>query len=148
MLELSPFQASIAAVALIIVLIGVLWFCWMLLRRWFRSHRHDPRDRRAIASQWKAIDVLRQSGDPHQLQIAVVKADQLFDQLLKLMIMPGSSFAERLKAAQHKYPELKDVWWAHKVRNDVVHENRDQATRRLNGALNEFEKAFKRLGVL
>lgn len=126
-------------------LIGVLWF---VVRRWLRRGLHDARDRNRMRAEWGTIATMRDSNDPHQLQLAVVRADRLLDQLLKSMMMPGSTLGERLKVAQSRYPELKDVWWAHKVRNSIVHDSSEHAARRLHGALNEFEKAFKKLGIL
>ncbi len=140
-------QAIVWGVAVVAALgfVGVLWF---VVRRWLRRGMHDSRDRNRMRAEWVTIAAMRDSNDPHQLQLAVVRADRLLDQLLKSMAMPGSTLGERLKVASHKYPELNDVWWAHKVRNSIVHDSSDQAARRLRGALNEFEKAFKKLGIL
>jgi hypothetical protein len=63
--------------------------------------------------------------------------------------MPGMTLGERLKMAQYKYPKLKNVWWAHKIRNQLVHEASFQlSTRMASQALDEFEKAFKILNLL
>ncbi len=140
-------QVVVSGIVLLIMLtfIGTVWF---VVRGWFRRSMHDSRDRKKMRAEWGTIASMRGSNDSHQLQMAVVRADRLLDQLLKSMAMPGSTLGERLKVAQKRYPELKDVWWAHKVRNTIVHESSNQGARTLNGALNEFEKAFKKLGIL
>lgn len=147
-IELTSFQAAIAILTLIILVIGVLWFLWATLRRWFRGQLHDPRDRQFIRGEWGNIQHLAQANNEASLQLAVMQADKLLDHVLKNMMMPGSTLGERLKVACIKYPELKDVWWAHKVRNSIVHEPGSHSVRKLQQALNEFEKAFKKLGAL
>lgn len=148
MIELTPFQAVFAAAVLILLVISVFAFAFRMLRHWLRQRMHDPQDRQRMKAEWGDIQQMRNSNDPHQLELAVIRSDRLLDQLLKSMMLPGTTLAERLKVAGHKYPELKDVWWAHKVRNDLVHEHHDMPRGRLKGALNEFEKAFQRLGLL
>ncbi len=148
MLELTPFQAAIAILTLIIVVIGVLWFLFATVRRWLRHQLHDSHDRRFVQEEWKKIESLARTNTEASLQLAVMQADKLLDHVLKTMGMPGSTLGERLKVACYKYPELKDVWWAHKVRNTIVHEPGSHSSRKLHQALNEFEKALKKLGVL
>jgi len=147
-IDLTPFQAVIAILTLVILVIGLLWFLWGMLRRWFRGQLHDPRDREFTRGEWRNIQHLARSNNEASLQLAVMQADKLLDHVLKSMTMPGSTLGERLKVACVKYPELKDVWWAHKVRNSIVHEPASHSVRKLQQALNEFEKAFKKLGAL
>jgi len=71
------------------------------------------------------------------------------DHVLKAMAMPGTTLGERLKSAQYKYPKLSKVWWAHKIRNQLVHEASFSVNHRTaKSAIHEFEKALKELGVL
>jgi hypothetical protein len=82
-------------------------------------------------------------------KLAIFEADTLLDSGLKSMMMPGETLGERLKVACYKYPRLRNVWWAHKLRNQLAHDSSFQLTRReAERALDEFERALKVLNVL
>ncbi|HEX9664769.1 MAG TPA: hypothetical protein VGA49_03000, partial [Patescibacteria group bacterium] len=82
-------------------------------------------------------------------KLAVMEADKLFDHVLKKMYFPGSTLGERLKAACYKYDKLREIWWAHKVRNQIVHEaTYDLNYKTAQGALKTFKKGLEELGIL
>jgi hypothetical protein len=139
-----PWTWVILAVVFVILVIYVIW---TLVRRLTRPEMHGL-TREQVAERWKNI---RQTATQGQMgaKLAVMEADTLLDSALKSMLMPGTTLGERLKMACYKYPKLKDVWWAHKIRNQLVHEASFQLSGRMaNQALDEFEKAFKILNLL
>lgn len=82
-------------------------------------------------------------------KIAVIEADKLVDNVLKSMLIPGETMGERLKAAGYKYPGIRDVWPAHRIRNRLVHESEyhlypGDAKR----TLEDFRRALRELNVL
>jgi len=82
-------------------------------------------------------------------KLALLEADNLLDSGLKSIMMPGETLGERLKVAGYKYPNLKNVWWAHKLRNQLAHESSFQISQRqARQALDEFERALKTLNIL
>jgi hypothetical protein len=82
-------------------------------------------------------------------KLAIMEADMLLDASLKSIMMPGDTLGERLKVACYKYPSLRDVWWAHKLRNQIAHEATFQISeRQAKQAIIEFEKALRTLNVL
>jgi hypothetical protein len=82
-------------------------------------------------------------------KLAVIEADKLLDNVLRSMVIPGETMGERLKAAGYKYPKLRDVWPAHKLRNQLVHDSAFQLTQgHAKRALKDFEKALRVLNVL
>jgi len=82
-------------------------------------------------------------------KMAVIEADKLLDHVLRSMVMPGETMAERLKAAAYKYPDIREVWSAHKLRNQLVHDHDFHLSqKRAQRALKDFEKALKVLNVL
>jgi len=118
-----------------------------LIRLLSRPEMHGL-TREQVSARWKEI---RQTATQGQMgaKLAVMEADTLLDSALKSMLMPGTTLGERLKIACYKYPRLKDVWWAHKIRNQLVHEATFQlSTRMASQALDEFEKAFRILNLL
>lgn len=130
-----------------VFVILVIYGIWKLVRLMTRPETHGL-TREQVAERWKSI---RQTASQGQMgaKLAVMEADTLLDSALKSLLMPGMTLGERLKMACYKYPKLKDVWWAHKIRNQLVHEASFQlSTRMASQALDEFEKAFKILNLL
>jgi hypothetical protein len=81
--------------------------------------------------------------------LAILEADKLLDLALKSMMMPGKDLGERLKAACHKYPNVRQVWAAHIVRNKIAHETDFHVSKGMaHKALRQFKKAFRELGIL
>ena len=108
---------NLETIGLFIALIvtGVL-FLWLLFRR--RTGRVDVKE---IRNKWHKIIALTEHRQEMNYKLAVIEADKLLDYVLQQMGFAGETTAERLKRATYKYPELKKVWWAHKVRNQLLH---------------------------
>src|SRR3989344_556442 len=82
-------------------------------------------------------------------KMAIVEADKLLDSSLKSMTIPGETLGERLKFASYKYPELRKVWFAHKLRNQLVHEaSFEISVSQAKAALHEYKKALRVIHVL
>ncbi len=140
----------IAAYAVGAAAVSVIVFSlFRALRRFFASRKFMAQDRATLRRRWQEIEDMAASGGEMQRKLAIVEADKLLDQALKTLAMPGETLGERLKFAQYRYPELRDVWWAHKVRNQLVHE----ATFHLETGLARravagYRKALNRLGAI
>lgn len=131
----------------VIVLIIVVVLVWKLKRLLTRPETQGL-TREEIAKRWQ---VIRQTSSQGMMgtKVALMEADMLLDSALKSLAMPGLTLGERLKVACYKYPALRNVWWAHKLRNQLVHEASFQiGERQAKQALDEFEKALKLLNLL
>ena len=145
-MSLANLIGVVLLVCLVIVLliVAVIW-----LKKKLTSPELYGMTREQVAKRWKQVmDTSKMNGDMG-LKLSIIEADKLLDAALKSLVMPGETLGERLKVACYKYPKLKNVWWAHKLRNNIVHDhsfrlNSGQAKK----ALNEFEKALKELKVL
>ncbi len=99
---------------------------------------------------WQRVQTHFYAGDDNSLKLAILEADKILDEALRLAGFRGESLGDRLKKLdESKLPNLQDVWEAHKLRNRLVHEtdfklNRNTAER----ALAIYEQAFKDLGLL
>ncbi|MFA5935684.1 MAG: hypothetical protein WC787_02435 [Patescibacteria group bacterium] len=134
---------AVILVAMILAIVAIK----RVLRLFTRPEMYGL-SREQVIERWKMI---RQTAAQGQMgaKLAVMEADTLLDSALKSMNMPGMTLGERLRMAGHKYPKLKDVWWAHKIRNQLVHEATYQLSSRVaKQALDEYEKAFKILNLL
>ncbi|MEA3329841.1 MAG: hypothetical protein U9Q06_03800, partial [Nanoarchaeota archaeon] len=99
--------------------------------------------------RWNDIVELLNRKEETSWKLAVMEADKLLDHVLKSMAIPGLNLGERLRFIQHKYPKIRNVWNAHKVRNRLVHEANFHLTRtQAIAAIKDFKRALELLSVL
>ncbi len=120
---------------------------------WIKNRLSRPEmyglTREEVQKRWQRVRETSRLNGQMGMKLALVEADVLLDAALKSLVMPGDTLGERLKVACYKYPKLKDVWWAHKLRNQLVHDHEFQLHPRDTArALDEFERALKTLNVL
>lgn len=89
-----------------------------------KNKQNDNIDRQFLRERWRKIEDLLELKHEMNYKLAVIEADKILEDVLKSMYFPGESTAERLKVASYKFPKLRHVWWAHKVRNMCVHDLR------------------------
>ncbi|MBI5077515.1 hypothetical protein HZB94_04005 [Candidatus Falkowbacteria bacterium] len=129
-----------------IVLLAILI---IVARYFYLKSKTSEIDKKFFQERWKQIAALLGLGKEMNYKLAVIEADKLLDEALKLMYLPGATTFERLKFATYKFPRLKHSWWAHRVRNEVVHNV--HYTLKYNEAekvLELIKKALKELDVL
>jgi hypothetical protein len=116
---------------------------FLRLKKLFTRPEMYGMSREEVAKRW--IEVRKLMG----AKLAIFEADTLLDAALKSIMMPGDTLGERLKVACYKYPALRNVWWAHKLRNQLAHDSAFQISQReARRALDDFEKSLKILNVL
>lgn len=139
----------VGAIFAIIIVTVAVFFIRQTLRSMSRRGSYQGQDRPFIQRRWQEVEKLLERGDESSLRIAVVEADKLLDYTLKSLVMPGQTLGERLKVATARYPDVKEVWWAHKLRNELVHDAHQELNiAKLRSAVETFGKALKRLGAL
>ena len=132
-----------------VVIVMILTLLWKKAYRFFASRKYDRTDRVALQERWTEIEAMVRAPGEVSIKLAVIEADKLLDQTLKLLAFPGTSLGERLRFAQYKYPDLRNVWWAHKVRNQLAHEASYHLERGMaKKAVAEFKRALARLGAV
>jgi hypothetical protein len=83
------------------------------------------------------------------MSLAVIDADKLVDDALKKRHFRGKTMGERLVAAQRTLTDNDAVWYAHKLRNRLVHEQNVRLKKRdVQKALAGFRQALRDLGAL
>jgi hypothetical protein len=83
------------------------------------------------------------------MSLAIIDADKLLDDALKKKHFRGKTMGERLVAAQRTISDNDAVWYAHKLRNRLVHEDNVRLTKRdVQKALAGFKQALRDLGAL
>ena len=82
-------------------------------------------DKDQVRARWAKIEELRAVAKPSALREAVVEADKLIDFSLDKIYPGKESAAERLKEAKELFASNREsyesLWYAHKIRNEMVH---------------------------
>ena len=82
--------------------------------------------------------------------MSIIEGDKLLDKALCEMGVPGRTMGDRLKkVGKEKFSELNAVWHAHKLRNQIAHENDFHPEfRQAQHALETYKQALKDLGAI
>ena len=105
-------------------------------------------NRQYIADSWKEITEMARASTK-SAQHAVIEADKLLDYVLRKRAFKGETMGERLKSAQKVLSNNNNVWQAHKLRNQLVHEAESKiAPGQVKQALLGFRQALKDLKAL
>lgn len=133
----------------IIFLVIAIVFGLLVLFLVSRLVQHKPRRLNQQYYQKKWLEILVRVKTYDGMILAVIDADKLLDEALRNRKYGGKTMGERLVAAQHEISDNDAVWYAHKLRNRLVHE----PTMRLRkneakNALAGFRQGLKDLGAL
>jgi len=135
-----------AVVILGIILVSVVILVALYLIR--RAHKAEI-DHKFFQDRWLQIEGLLKMGKEMNYKLAIIEADKLLDHALTVLNFPGTTTAERLQFAAYKYKDLKRVWWAHKVRNMVVHDVKyELSSGETKKVVELFRRALKLIGCL
>lgn len=107
-------DTSVAAIVAVIVLLLVVFSAGFVKRR--------PRtlDNSFFQTKWK--EAQGYCKDKSTWPLAIINADKLLDEGLKRRRFKGKTMGERMVAAQRELSDNDGVWYAHKLRNRLVHE--------------------------
>lgn len=103
--------------------------------------------KRHLNKSWQRVTGRLAKNDEANLRLALIEADNLFDDLLKQMQLPGESMADRLKYIDSsQVSNIDEIWRAHKLRNILVHNHEYPITRNeMEFGVRAYEKALKEL---
>ena len=111
-----------------------------------------PQSAEGGASNARWGEVLRHinSNREAEWKFAVIEADNLIDDTLKMAGFPGESLVERLMAIeQGQLATLDGLWNAHKTRNKIAHDaNYFMRYAEAKKAVEQFEKTLQELGAI
>ncbi len=103
--------------------------------------------RRQLNKSWQKILLRLNKNDEANLRLALMEADNLFDDLLEQIRLPGESMADRLKYIDSsQVSNIDEIWQAHKLRDVIVHNPEYPITRNeIEFGVKAYEKALKEL---
>lgn len=141
--------ASYAAIIVVGAVVLVLLVAMLIvLRRALSRPSLHGLSAEEIKARWTEIEQVSNSS-LMGAKMGIVEADKLLDGALKSLGMAGETMGERLKFAGYRYPELKHVWFAHRLRNQIVHETTfELPLSQAKSAMREYKKALKTIHVL
>lgn len=140
MVEVSlPIFIAIWTVVAVIV-VGTL----VLIVRAVKKRSRPGLDGEYIERRMSTIEKLVEGSSDTEYAMALVEADKLLDHILKMRHIPGTTLGERLKAAGYTYPNLRDIWPAHLLRNRLVHEHNVTITKsQINKIWKQYKSAYR-----
>jgi hypothetical protein len=111
--------------------------------------RSMPRELNSEYFQLRWKELQKMCSDKKTWALAIIDADKLLDEALKQSKFRGKTMGERLVTAQHSITNNDAVWFAHKLRNKLVHEEyKTLKQQEVKDALVGFRQALKDLGAL
>lgn len=132
-------EVLIAVIGGAVALMGLVTF-------FIRRPKKDL-DQPYYRKKWRELQ--KQCAKTETWSLAVIQADSLLDEALKKKHFKGKTMGERLVAAQRSLTNNDGVWFGHKLRNQLVHQN-DVALREkdIKHALIGIGQALKDLGAI
>lgn len=134
-------------VFLIIIILFGLGVLFLLSRLGKRFNKFQKKlDQDYFLNKWG--ELLLRVRSPEGMILAVIDADKLLDEALKKLNFRGKTMGERLVAAQRSLSDNDAVWYAHKLRNRLVHETDVKLKKsEAQTALAGFKKGLNDLGA-
>ena len=138
-----PYSTFILLIAILIV--GVFVFI-AISSTGRHNHHFDVED---YQTRFLKIENSLSRENKLSYNAAVIEADKLLDRALMELGIPGKTMGERLKASSGRFSQLNSVWYAHKQRNQIAHEQDfNLEYNQAKHALASFRKALKDLGAI
>lgn len=115
----------------------------------FFGNKKRSRGLNKVYYQQKWAELLARVKTPEGMALAVIDADKLLDDALKRKNFRGKTMGGRLVTAQRALSDNDAVWYAHKLRNRLVHEPEIRLKKReAQRALAGFRLGLRDLGAL
>ena len=126
-----------------IIVFGIIFLA--LISR-LAKRRPSRLDKSYFQQHW--LELLARVKTPEGMMLAVIDADKLLDEALKKHHFRGKTMGERLVSAQRVISDNDAVWYAHKLRNRLVHEpNVRLKKKEAQTALAGFKQGLRDLGA-
>lgn len=130
---------SIAAVVALLVVVAVAG--------WLVNRRPKSLNQAHFRQRWQELQ--KHLPNKSTWPLAVIDADKLLDEALKRRRFKGKTVGERLVSAQRTLTGNDTVWYAHKMRNKLVHEDYKLTKKsEVKAALLGYLQALKDLGAM
>ena len=140
----------ILLIAIVILILKTHYFQWLFVQDFWEFFTFRPFGAKRITRIWNKITKRLSTGLESESKMAIVEADDLLDASLRRMGFAGQTLEEKLsKLTSATVGNLDDVYAAHKIRNNIVHNpdyrlSQDEA----KVTMDAYQKAFNSLQIL
>ncbi len=103
-----------------------------------------------IQQEWEAILQKAEAAPPDSLMGAIIEADDLVDNVLKQMDIPGEHMADRLDELDPETTKsLEKLWRAHRIKNSLINVPDFEITAgEAQATLEDYKTFLKEIGAL
>jgi hypothetical protein len=149
-LEFISAVISAILIALIVLIIIKTNWLGMKVERFRHVVLKTNLSKEEAKKEWASIEKHFYKGDENDLKIAIIEADKLLEEALRESGIRGASLGDKLKNIKPgQIPNLDQVWQAHRLRNDIVHQSTFKLKRDLaERALNIYEETLRNFRLL
>lgn len=134
---------------LVFLVIAIVAVALLALVAMVLSGKHHQFDQKVYQAKFLKIENSLEKSDPRSYNYVVMEADKLLDKALNEMGIAGKSMGEKLKRLGNGVLDLNKVWYAHKMRNQIVHESDFEVSySQARQALGIFKQALRDLGAI
>jgi hypothetical protein len=107
-------------------------------------------DRQKYQEKWLQIEEMLRTKRESSVKHALLEADKLLDLGLIDKKIKGQTMGERLKSAKNMFDTnlYNEIWQAHKLRNQMVHEDSEILSFQVETKILVFKRALKALNLL
>lgn len=100
-----------------------------------------------ILNRLKELELHVQSLDSAARRDSIIKLDNLLTKALQYYFHNTDSCGDNLKKSSRifKKKELDDIWEAHKIRNDIVHDDYDISQDEAQGVFNKYNFSIRKI---
>ncbi|MBI4034375.1 hypothetical protein HY380_00585 [Candidatus Saccharibacteria bacterium] len=130
-----------------IIAVIVFGFAVLVLIGVFGKFKPRHLNQKYFERKW--LELLTRVRTQDGMVLAIIDADKLLDDALRRRGFSGKTMGERLVDAQRTLTNNDAVWFAHKLRNRLVHESEARIREReAKAALAAIRQGLKDLGAL
>ena len=148
--KLVSFLASSILFVIILYLIIKTNLIGYKIDSWVGTISIDKLHRRRTIRGWQEIQRRMKTGDEAQIKLAIIDADKILDETIKMIGYRGDTMADRLKQlSPAQLSNINSIWEVHKVRNRIVHDMDFSLTEHeAKIAISIYKQAFSELGLI
>lgn len=111
----------------------------------------NEKDMIVLNEKWVSVVKHINSISPSDWKLAIIEADIMLDELLKVSGYHGDSLGEMLKSVEKSdFLTIESAWEAHKIRNQIAHEGSDFLLneREAKRVISLYEGVFKEFEII
>jgi len=155
-LDYLPIIKVVAGIFSVICLIAIIYLIskinlfWETVGRIKENYSFSDLSEKRVLKAWKEIEEKMKGGRKTEMKLAIIEADRVLDEVLKVAGYKGETIAERMeKVTPAQLTNIDKVWRAHKIRNRIVHESEfNISEQEVEEVIKTYKKAFQEFGLI